>query len=510
MKLFISLLHLGFMLILNCAFAEIQDADTGTLIVTYKTDSKGERLNRIRFWLIDSKGSKVSLYPKTRAFVEDPKEPSRMVVIEKVRSGDYTLKFLVPNADRYFTDVLPREIHITQGDVVKVDQQIKPAGVPQAAASIESFEKNSLPIQKSEPSNLLISGLASVDHAFISTERQKEVRQINRKHENTCEEAIKECSEDLSDYRERELPLKEAIRENNAPLASPFPSSISREGFGKLIISYDYKLTSQREKDNIRLRLIDSKGNTTIHPIPGKDTEVQLIQGKMMVIPQVSPETYRLEFFIEGTNEDLLLARNNVRIEAGGAKSLHEILENTSQSDTPKRALPQKMHRQNSAKLALTASANIPTAIFRLESLDSNYSLEGDGRVYTFENLKSGTYLLHFDSFDPFFVPPPSETITLTNQNEIIESNYQTLSKIKVHTNIKDGIVDIMRMDTFDALPSIEIKEGTGIGYYPPGDYQAVFKARERGKISPDPVYLKTESLQTKEISAYFIESARN
>src|SRR5437879_978257 len=111
MKKLFTVLHLGFLFVLinNCACAEVQDLDVGTLIVTYKTDNKGERLNRVRFWLIDSTGSKVSLYPRNRAFVEDPKEPSRMVVIERLKSGNYTLKFLVPNADRYFQDVLPRQ-----------------------------------------------------------------------------------------------------------------------------------------------------------------------------------------------------------------------------------------------------------------------------------------------------------------------------------------------------------------------------------------------------------------
>ena len=131
------LLGLGIFLLLsiNTVSSVEAEGETGTLIVTYKTDSKGERLDRIRFWLKDEDGLNHSLYPKGKAFVDDPEDPSRMIVIEHLPIGHYTLQFLVPNTDRYFQEVSPREVIISHGDVVKIDQQIKPIGISRGGLS---------------------------------------------------------------------------------------------------------------------------------------------------------------------------------------------------------------------------------------------------------------------------------------------------------------------------------------------------------------------------------------
>lgn len=57
------LFYLGLLSILTTfvAFSEGIESNTGTLIVTYKTDNKGERLKRVRFWLKDSEGKKAQL-----------------------------------------------------------------------------------------------------------------------------------------------------------------------------------------------------------------------------------------------------------------------------------------------------------------------------------------------------------------------------------------------------------------------------------------------------------------
>lgn len=99
--------------------------EKGSLIVTYKTDNKGERLDRIRFWLKEESSQTQSLYPKGKAFVEDAQGPSRMVVIEGLAPGKYTLRFLVPNKDRYFQEVPRRDVLISSNEIMKIDQKIK-------------------------------------------------------------------------------------------------------------------------------------------------------------------------------------------------------------------------------------------------------------------------------------------------------------------------------------------------------------------------------------------------
>ena len=98
--------------------------EKGTLIVTYQTDNRGERLDRTRFWLKNEEG-KETLYPRGSAYVADPENHTRMVVIEDLPPGTYTLDFAVPNTDSYFLPPPVREIKIVQGEVVKINQEIK-------------------------------------------------------------------------------------------------------------------------------------------------------------------------------------------------------------------------------------------------------------------------------------------------------------------------------------------------------------------------------------------------
>lgn len=96
----------------------------GTLIVTYQTGQKGERLDRIRFFL--KSDNHAEMYPKGLNFVDDAKSMARTVVIENLQTGRYHLHFLIPNKDGFFQDVPPREIIIEEDNTLKIDQKIKP------------------------------------------------------------------------------------------------------------------------------------------------------------------------------------------------------------------------------------------------------------------------------------------------------------------------------------------------------------------------------------------------
>lgn len=100
-------------------------SQTGTLIVTYDTGPNAERLPRVRLLLTDSQGRE-QFFPKENGFVYDPLGPSRIVAIQGLEAGTYTLDFFVPNNDGLFKPIPPREISISKGEIVKVSQSIKP------------------------------------------------------------------------------------------------------------------------------------------------------------------------------------------------------------------------------------------------------------------------------------------------------------------------------------------------------------------------------------------------
>lgn len=120
----LALLFLLIPLFSTFLFADEQRS-CGTLIVTYQTGCKGERLERIRFWIKDEKQRR-EMYPRGTAFVEDKDNLSRIVVVDDMPAGKYTLEFLVPNSDGFFAEVPLREFTIERGATVKIDQTISP------------------------------------------------------------------------------------------------------------------------------------------------------------------------------------------------------------------------------------------------------------------------------------------------------------------------------------------------------------------------------------------------
>ncbi|PJD97320.1 MAG: hypothetical protein CK425_04170 [Parachlamydia sp.] len=124
-------IFLGFFLaIFFSAFGALSNGHAnepaGTLIVTYQTGLKGERLERVRFWVCKKNSNEKQLYPAANTCVEDVGKLSRTVVIENLTPGDYVLEFVIPNRDAFFVLPSKREFTVHAGGTVKINQVIKP------------------------------------------------------------------------------------------------------------------------------------------------------------------------------------------------------------------------------------------------------------------------------------------------------------------------------------------------------------------------------------------------
>nr|NGY95790.1 hypothetical protein [Neochlamydia sp. AcF84] len=153
--------YLGWASLFNLHGTEPIAVKKGTLIVDYKTDLEGDRLDRIRFWLKDGNHSQ-KMYPKGNAFVEDRKNRSRIVVLEDVTPGEYTLEFLIPNKDAFFEESSLRHIHLQAGEVVKVDKTFKRRQVNYYSAK----QLHEWKIWWSFLSNLSLKPITSMHHAY--------------------------------------------------------------------------------------------------------------------------------------------------------------------------------------------------------------------------------------------------------------------------------------------------------------------------------------------------------
>lgn len=104
--------------------AESEQVPSGTLIVTYQTEGQDDRIDRIRFVLVDENKT-MHYYPKANSFVEDLSQSSRRVVVKNLNPGIYHIKFLVPNSDNFLEVPPVKELVISELKVTKFDQIIK-------------------------------------------------------------------------------------------------------------------------------------------------------------------------------------------------------------------------------------------------------------------------------------------------------------------------------------------------------------------------------------------------
>lgn len=99
------------------------EKDNGTLIVTYQTNENADRIDRIRFWLVDKQGSRC-MYPIKNQFVDNFEEKKRMVTIEHLPVGIYELEFILPNRDGFFINPENKSVSITKDGVTRIDYKI--------------------------------------------------------------------------------------------------------------------------------------------------------------------------------------------------------------------------------------------------------------------------------------------------------------------------------------------------------------------------------------------------
>lgn len=98
---------------------------TGSLIVSFHTGAEGERLERIRFRLFNERQD-YKLFPQGSCHSNEGGSPNRIVVVDDLVPGEYTIEFLVPNTDRLFEEVPKKIVAITAGESTRIDQYFHP------------------------------------------------------------------------------------------------------------------------------------------------------------------------------------------------------------------------------------------------------------------------------------------------------------------------------------------------------------------------------------------------
>lgn len=388
--------------------AALLSPDMGTLVVHYQMQ-EGEKLDRVHFWLINEKKER-TLYPKKEEIVANSHAPNeRTVVITHIPAGRYQIVFLIPNSDKQYEEIAPKTIYLAPGEVLKIDQAIKPRlslnqNDPQDLALIVRnyyppyYPSPYYPIPGSTPAPVTPASIS-----LISNQPQASWRLVRKgrliysgvgsvsNFKVPPGQDYNILAEDIEGYT--------FITSPKAPFDLAPGQILKLELFYQRNVGY-IMLTGEvpPQVQNLGITLYPEDEN--LPPIPATVTPSL---GK--IIWESGP-LLTGKYILSINSPSLSFPNQTFTIERGGRTQLF---------------LPKLLQKAN-----LLLSADSSQAIFTLENKEGAIIGQGQGFTYTFQNLTPGNYVVKFSSSDPSLIPAnPSQEILIGNQNVQLKINYK-------------------------------------------------------------------------------------
>lgn len=461
---------------------QLLSPELGTIIVTYQTDHAGQRLDRIRFWLINAHKER-TLYPKKDEFVSNSHMPNeRTVVITHLPIGHYRIEFLIPNADKLFEDVPSRDVLLKPGEVIKIDQTIR-----------------------LRPSSMLTS-LTSNEMAFIVID-----------HDNFIPRPIAPYPPP-SRYPPPEPypspnPFDSPPSPRHMPLATLSLNSNQQTSWklllqGHLVFSgvgsaYNISVPPGRNyiivAENIPGYSFYTSPQIPFDVAPGQNIQVQLVYqpdvGYVSLQGKVPPQVKSFSITLYSDQPDQAPLRDTLTPSNGHVNWQRGPLpagEYTLSYNIPNLSTPidnQHFTIEKDSRVALhlpfltqkgslEVTADTPQAIFTLTTEKGAIMGQGHGYSYTFKDLQSGPYTLRFSSSDPNFVPAnSSQQVQIhDNQDTQLKISYQKLGRLTINTtaNLKltiqslEGEQEVLKETLTTRTQTFRLSEGRYLITYQP------------------------------------------
>lgn len=495
-------------------------AEKGTIIVTYQTDQRGHRLDRIHFWLINDKNEK-TLYPKKDEFVvHSHSEQERTVVIGHASPGHYTIEFLIPNADHFFESVPPREFELKAGEVIKIDQEIKPY---------------KLSVHQAEKEELAFLELGTKAH------RQRDYLGLI-----------------ITNYPPP-FPFYPPLP-NMLPPTSPATFSL------KSNLPAEWKLMHRRfvvysalgpvnnqiipPRNNYHIIAEDIPGYTLyVSPSglfdapPGSDIQAELYYQKdrgfiNLEIPSTNLETLSFTIYAkDGDQAPVKAIVQNINGQISWSSGpVYTGLYTIVYESSPNENMPQGQNflvtkgqiTLISPKFTSTGSLEVisdnPEATFTLSKEDGSYVEEGKGSSFVFNNLEPGFYTLKFTSANSNRINPASQNLYITpNQKSQAMANYiknvylpyeteknkvtaaiKKRSGLLINSNLTNSgfLVEELNQDKINPIGHFKGKS-VNVPLNSTGTYKITFY-RIHNYTSPDPIIVDFEVGKLKEFSVTY------
>ncbi len=491
-------------------FVGVYEQDHNFVAVTYDTGPHSDRLDRVRFWLVDSDDNR-TIYPKDNQLHESSDGPTRTVFIPGVQEGSYSIEFLVPNRDALFEEVPIIGFTKKNGEMLSLRQSIVPRYAttevkinldhvkepPTALPVISLVNKDGELVKESLSGELVDSGLVpgayeivfgeipgvispdpikfvltpkehagpfigiygveTVDFSLASNANQQWILYNHGKLIMTGEGPLQAVKLPAAHgYLLKSAPVHgfEVIidppSEFSLEKAHPFKAVIQyNEGFGSMIIDAPM---ADGTPVIVTLVPVDYSGS------PATPLEIKLVAK---------------DHLLWYTNEHLPVGEYTISYALPSQyrpippKRLHIFNNETVMLN------PEFLGYQN-----LEVKTNISDASFSLiERSDARVIGTGSGRHFTFEGLTPGIYDLEFltPARDEYLSPAPLEINIVGDQSMSVVGEYTQLGAFTVSSNIKGFSVSIS--GEAQGLPSfVEHVDGTHKTYHlPVGKYHVDF-----------------------------------
>lgn len=404
---------------------ELLSPQMGTLVVTYQTNHPEERLDRIRFWLINDHQER-TLYPKKDEFVSNHHASNeRTVVISHLPPGRYRIEFLIPNVDDQYETVPPRVINLPPGEVIKVDQVIRHR--PLKAPSVNDSEELAYVIINHPP-------------PFYPYPSSRYPFSIPGSLPTPTSSATFSLTTNQPQASWK-LVLKGRIIYSGSGQASNLSVPPGR----------NYSLIAE----DIEGYSFYTSPKTPFDLAPGQIMRVDLFYqrdtGYASLQGEVPPQVKNLSITLYPQEDDLppipatlIPVNNRISWESGPLATGEYVLSFNSPSlSTPlpnQRFVVQKGKKVSLQLPAIAQKGNIQIAadssyaIFTLETEEGVTVGQGKGFTYTFKDLKPGNYHLRFSNTDPNLVPVnPSQQVTVGNQTVHLKISYRKSENLPVN-----------------------------------------------------------------------------
>ncbi|MGZ3732800.1 MAG: SUMF1/EgtB/PvdO family nonheme iron enzyme [Parachlamydiaceae bacterium] len=467
----------------------------GTLIVSYQTGPKQERLDRVRFRLKHG-FLKEELYPKKSTLMSSDRCSSRTVVIENLPVGTYTLEFLVPNTDHYFEEVLPRTIELKDQEVLKINQLIR---------------------IKRSPSKDSAEELGATDHPLTEEEPLKfpliaEKNSVEKKPASEQSLGVLVIKSNLTDaqwilYR------------------GDFPLHRGTGTFSKLSIlpGVHYSL---RVKDMPGYTY--SLSFTNPFSVQSKNvTELQITYHKSfgrIAIKTPFPKGQKLEvrLYRVGKNvemQETLIPKNGYIHWTSRLLATGEYILNFEPSEPYFSENPRKVVVRDDAVTTIVSDfsepqtlkviTNFSEAIYTLQSEASKESWTGNGSSFLFENLTPGYYMLSFKSPNKLMIAPEPQRVKIVKDGfNTAKAEYRQSGLLILSTNISEGAIQVEALGHEGKSQEFKLETSPQEVYLPEGHYK-VQVIPDKSLVStitqmPQAIDVDIRPNATKEISLTF------